>query len=403
MFLDELDESYSEYQKKRSQYNKMLQLKKIQEKKISKINQEVHIRDLVVRSVKPYVYGEAKKHTNTYIQSSEIRIRAQINTLFILANEDHIARNYEKGSRSNLRLKSDKENHITRLSTHEFSFFTEKPLTIQEYQCLYEDILVMAEKIEPNVHVLLSSFAIKDTEGKLINMSLFIEGGKPPIIHAFSKNTASLVDIDYDKKETTFSQQSPGQRVSFHAENITNSAGDTISTGSVFELTTQGGAMYTQAIDVCLDHLLGHSKALISRRILNEAEPDEVFPEQVEQCITSNWIDVHDESVISDTILHADPVRSMAIDYKASVGSKTLSDEAISRVKNTEFPSMEINKIPTGYNLIDPPFGSNCTIEVLQERPAGKYTKELKRSISEHNDQACKRDLPFETESTYEK
>ena len=362
MFFNELEKAYLYYEENKRNLSLLSKLEKRQKRALATINQSVYIRDLVVRTEDPNCYGESKPHTNIHPESSEIRLRAHVSSLFNLANEDHVTRNCERDAQGNFQLKQGNENHITRLSMNEFSLFTKNPLTMEQYQELHSDILAMADELEPNVHVLLSSFAVKDTVGKLLNMSLFVEGGKPPVIHWFSKNTASSVDINYAQEESLFSQQTEGAQVSFHAEHITTPGGETISTGSVFEVTTQGGARYTQAIDVCLDHALGHSKALMERRILSDAAPDEIFPEQVEQCVTSNWIDVISASTISDKVLHADPIRSMYFDHHAHLGSRMLTAEAKHRIIPKEFSSMAIVESETGYQLINPPFGSNCRV-----------------------------------------
>ncbi|CAL7964016.1 hypothetical protein GAMM_60158 [Gammaproteobacteria bacterium] len=159
----------------------------------------------------------------------------------------------------------------------------------------------------------------------------------------------------------------------------------TIYTGSVFEVKTKGMAVYTQTVDVCLDHTKGHSKDMIDRHI-SEASPDELIPNQIEQCITSNSIDIDKNSVIADKVLHVDPYLSMHDKYKAKLGKKTLSSEAIKRIIPTTYATkMVISTNKKGYTVKNPPFGSDYGIEVLAERPAAKYLRDYIEPIDKHN------------------
>ena len=308
MYIDDLAEFFLTYEKVKAN---LLKLEQRLKHALAQLNQPVHIRDLVVRAIPPSCYGEAKNKSNGYPQHTKQRLYAHIAFLFKLVNADHRTNYCERSTDGAYHLKKGKENHVTRLSMNEFSLYTARPLTMDEYQTLYGDVLKMAETLEPNVHVLLSSFAIQDQKGKILNMSLFVEGGEPPIIHSFVKNTASNIDIDYSHQEQLFSQQDSMPYGALQAENILSEDGTLISTGSNFEVRTQGGACYTQTIDVCLDHAYGHSHQLMRRRILKEADPDEFIPHQIEQCVTSNSIDLKGISIIANKVLHADTANSM--------------------------------------------------------------------------------------------
>lgn len=354
--------------------------------------QDIHFRDLVIRTKFPNCYGESKSQTNQYIQSTEERLNAHISSVFNLANEDHRANYCDTTTEGDFKLKKGKENHITRLTMNEFSLYTSKPLNLAEFTKLDNDIRMMAAKLDPNVHVLLSSFAIKDKQGQIMNMSMYVEGGTPPKIHSFSKNTASRVDIDYGNQSQLFTQQIIGT-TSHNVDAVTSASGENVYTGSVFEVRTAGGAVYTQAIDVCLDHALGHSKEQIERRILDNAAPDEIIPTQIEQCVTSNWIDVDRKSVVSDKVLHADPVRSMLDYYNEKPGEKTLDNDAKKRTIPTGFPQMMISNNAGGYVVSNPPFGSNYVVEVLAERPAAKYLPFYQAPLAKHNFSVIERQL----------
>lgn len=341
MFIDDLASMYIALEQIKPLLNKVSQKQK---SALEQLNQNVAITDLIVRS--PFApYGEAVSSPPTSRPPPIARLQAYISTLLAFANEYHGMINCDLGSTS-YQLKKDKRNNITRISTHEFSFYTKQPLTLAEFQSILSKIETMAGKLTPNVHALLSSFAVKNQDGTLLNMSVFIESGSPPAIHVFSKNTASKNDINYDGGDSLFSQQKDEQ-VTFHADNISGERDIIISTGSVFEVKTQGGACYTQAIDICLDHALQHSKELIIRRILENG--DEILPNQIEHCISSNSIELYNESIISDYCVHIDPSTSMQV-YGAQLDLKTLTDEAKTRITPNEYPQTKIVEKNGGMN-----------------------------------------------------
>lgn len=371
MFINDLIDSFLKHESKK----KILgALANRQEAALVAMNKPVTIRDLVVRTKAPNCYGESKSHTNTYrnISAAE-RLNDHIHSLFTLANEDHRANYCQKEKDGTFHIKEGKENSITRLTMNEFSLYTENPLSTHDFNQLLIKIEKMAHELGPNVHVLLSSFAVKVNDEKIVNMSIFIEGGAEPSMHCFAKNTASMVDIDYKQQEQLFSQQECGVRGTHHADVSADEGGLLINTGSVFEVTTAGGATYTQAVDVCLDHALGHSKALIERKILADASPDELIPEQIEQCVTSNWIDLHSKSTIASVVLHADPVRSMHEYHQHALGKRLITADGLERVKSSKYTLMDIDSSKMGYEIVNPPFGSNCTVDILLERPAAKH------------------------------
>lgn len=391
MFINELAQTFFRFEKFKLTLSKVSHNQK---KTLETLNQDIFITDLVLRA--PFEpFGEADFHTNRYKNPQECRIRTYIAALFDFTNEYHHTNYCEMDSGGNYKLKKDKENHVTRLTTHEFSFYTKYPLTLNEFQMLIQDIENMANNLTPNVHVLLSSFAVRNHDGILINMSVFVEGGNPSTLHVFAKNTSSGKDIHYEGQATLFSQQQQDKNASFHAEAVISKDNMTISTGSVFEVKTKGGACYTQAIDICLDHKYQHSKELMARRIHSPADPDQFLPQQIEHCISSNSIYLFEDSLISDGFIHADPSYSMQHYYEENFGPKVLTDKTIERIIPSSYQKMKIIEYSGGYNILNPPFGSDSYIEVFNERPAGKYKPELQAAVHQHNNEVCERRLAF--------
>lgn len=313
--------------------NKLARYKDIlasrQQDTLTRMNQQVYVRDLILTTEPLYSHGESSVHTNIYSASSKKRLFDHIRFLIDFVNEAHRANYSDLDLHGNYQLRHDKQNHVTRLLMSEFTLYTETPFSMTAFSELVEAIL--AEKIDPNVHVLLSSFALKDESGQILNMALYIEGGNPPIIHSFVKNTAYSIDITYGGYGL-FSQQKRGIRVSFHAESSISETGLSIPMAGIFEVTTQGGACYSQAIDLCSDHTSGHAKALMMRRLRNARNPFELLPEQIEHIISSNSVTRTDVNSISDCVIQADPRFKAHEAQDLHLGERTITDEVITRL-----------------------------------------------------------------------
>ena len=250
MFVDDLIKAFLAHESVKPR------LKKLEQhlaQKMDQANQTVHIQDLVIRPSYDLRLGESGPHTNPYSQPAEVRLRAHIATLFRLVNEHHRAYNCEKDAENKYHLKKGQENCVTRLSMPEFSLYTQTQLTMEQFCALNRAVIAMAETLEPNFHVLLSSFAVKDNSGKLQNFSLFVEGGTPPTIHPFAKTTASMVDVDYHTPGSVFSQQGQGIKPTFQADFVASSQDTTIPSS----LTTRLVQEVKGTIDVLLQKQTG--------------------------------------------------------------------------------------------------------------------------------------------------
>lgn len=354
-------------------------------RELESINQTIYFRDLVLR-VKDG-YGETGWHecSYKYHQSTEIRLRAHIYNIFKFAQEDHRANYCEQISDSTFRIKKDKENHITRLSTHEFSLYTITPLTLNEFGQLIEDIKTKAEMLEPNILIFLSSFAVlyQNDPEKIMNISISIQGGNQPVLHCFTKNSRSDQDINYNNQYKLFSQKNTisAEFISIRSDN--NEI--LIYTGSVFELTTFGGAKYIQAFDICNDLTFGHSQQQIERLLLNKQTINQFIPAQMEHCISSFSINLQNDKLVSDKALHVDPNKIMNKKKGTKFGKKTFDQEMISNVLANNDYSTLIWDTKTGYFIVNPPFGRDYCIEVLEERQSAKPVHKYLQAINAYN------------------
>jgi hypothetical protein len=372
-------------------------LEQKQQKADEKLNQPIFIRDIVVRTHPRFAgiletcVGEVNEQSQ-YRQPKEKRLTDHIASLFHLANEEHRANYCKQNADGSCSIKEGMENHITRLSTSEFSLYTDTPLVLSEFHTIIRKIETMAADLEPNVHILLSSFAVRDANDNLLNMVIFVEGGNPPILHAFSKNQASIADVDYGRRFIPFTQHEKRNEI-LHASFIatTEEKLSSISTGSVFEITTAGGATFTQAIDVCIDHAYGHSKNLIQKRIATDSVTSEIFPEQIEQCITSCGVHIDNDNIVAENILIVDPQVSLSEEKKNLLSENTRF--SYQQMVSNEFKqtTMIVDGTYNGCMIINPIFGSfPYLVETLKERPATKYKPEFQPLIQRHNQKAHK-------------
>jgi hypothetical protein len=329
-----------------------------QNKKHLETNQPIYFQDLLIRNMN----GERDNTLFALDFPPDIRLALHIHSLFDYVNELHSESYCEEIGKDHYRIKDEYTNHITRLLTSEFSFYSNDPLTLKQWNYLLQKIACNAQILLRNVHFLLSSFSVLDQNHQLHNVTIYVEAGPLPQLHVFSKNTASMFDWSY--QATLFSQFEQGIAPIHHADYITSND-SMISTDSVFEVTTEGGAHYTQAIDICLDHASGHSKELFRRR-LDDADSLLLIPDQIEHCVTSRTIGITPTNVISTHLLHVDP---------------------FSRINPSSIRKIEyFNQVQP--NQSDDPsilFGDGFSIEILYERPAGRHHQHHQIDVDLHN------------------
>lgn len=357
------------------------------------LNQPIHVRDLVVRPTGSETYGESWQ--DEVRADDRTRLVSHIVMLMKLVNADHQARNCrlvirEEDSSPHYELKPDKRNHITRLVTPEFSLYTKTPLTMVEFRQLSVVLENEALLLLPNTVMILGSLSVLSDDGELINMSLFIAGGDDgPTLTCFAKNTASSSDVKYTANQRLLSQSEEDE--SSQLGFMTGNAGRNIYSGGVFELSTAGGALFTQTVGVCLDHVAGHVKKALVTKLMSKQFVDQLIPEQIEQCVISNTTALEESNCIATTVLHVDPQLSMVKDYGAIQGQGMLSGEDIRNLEKTIGIDTRLHKIDSGYRIEQPPFAGTLVVDLLAERPLARFESDFQQQVVEHNDKALRR------------
>lgn len=338
--------------------------------------------------VSTFAYGEARSRSAykgkfKFDEKSNVdRLIAHIKILAKVTDQYHEYFYCEqKGEESFSQIKECCLNHITRLLLPEFSLYTCKPLTLSEFSQLRERILDIAKNQHENVHLLLSSFAVKNSDTKIFNFSLYIQCGLDAKIHIFCKASAANEDIQYLDhdlySQTEYSSDSKSDYVS----------GDDImlKCGFFETITTAGGLKYSQAIEICLDHAITFAKKQVEREI--KSDSNILIPELADHVVSSNSINILKEAVITQSdAIQIDPDDRPVFPHRDKVKRSF-------ELKLDPFAcySTKIDKALNGIILRDSPFGPDSIFRVTEEKKLGHFCNDLQKKIQEHNARVFKR------------
>lgn len=355
------------------------------EKEEKAINQDVLIRDIFVYPLKVvHSYGESKNHLNRYQEHPTImRLVDHVESLAKIANQYHQKYYCNKNEDGTYTIKKDCLNKITRILLNEFSLYSSKPLSMSDFSLFMEAVHEIAKNQKQNVHLLLSSLSVITDDNQILNVSLYVQCGREPKIETFCKGRSSDFDVTYEGT-SNFSQEDIETSVesSKISEYVASHDGKVISNNTVFSVKTAGGAEYTQAIDVCLDHAHRHSKELVKRvgdvQISNNTK---IIPNQVDHIVTSNSIYVWEGSKITESVVHIDPCIDQAIHMEDDI--MTVSD--LENSKKNKYSCMSIKKSLNGYVVRNPAFGSSYSVVATEERKLGGFSGDLTPIMNNRN------------------
>ncbi|MBI2790622.1 MAG: ankyrin repeat domain-containing protein [Gammaproteobacteria bacterium] len=311
------------------------------------------------------------------------RLFTHIKGLVDIAATEHKKQNCDNTGK----LKKECENNIVRLVTNEFSFFTAKPLTIDEFQSLHAEIVKLAALQPQNLQLLLSSFAVKTADNKLLNIVAQVECGNPPKVQCFAKNQFSAIDpvyYDVDAKgaKTLIPYITKAEMVKKLGADVTpkiNLKGIDIGFSSVFECTTAGKAKFISCIDICLDHKLSIAKAELQSQLQSatnkakQTKPSEELPIQVSHVLSSHSIGMHPDNAVGN-VTHADPYQTPVIspDYTQTliVGKPTFGTPV--RIAMTTqkpcslLPPAQMNLVQQHTNEINQPHSTSRALDYIK-------------------------------------
>ena len=267
---------------------------------------QITIRDLVITPIlEPgMVYtGEARPYSGAYRPLTDDpdvvpRLTDYINELIDIAALDHQTHNTTKDL-----------NYITRLSTHEFFFYTQKPLSLQEFEILQNNIALKLKSAPPGIQLILGSFAIQNDNDQIINVTPLIFSGNPASFHFIAKNYTSPIDVRY--QNTTGEAFEPWDKFSESpASSIT--VDDQIrefQLVSFVQCVTAGATPFLTVVDICLDHYRGTSIKYLTEKI---EEVPQLVEQPISQVVISNTVDIQPKHCIVGPVLHVDSRHSTA-------------------------------------------------------------------------------------------
>ena len=400
------------------------------------------------------------------------RMETHIRDQLTLANQTHLADNFTGQDKTH--LKAGAENNITRLSFSEFSFYPkslEGPLSIEEFDSLIGEVEKIAMGYHKNLHILLSSFPVKDPRGNVHNVICYVQCGSEPKIDVFAKAIPSRDDPQYPetrnpsvlkgsinrhlgpkiwdmtkKIKDDFTKQNidairenvvqvrlmatedpdflatpalidsldmlssqlkdpeyrPTQediktvlkeldlyetQISRDSEAYFNrdNLGEFVPMGTLSNGTlsapspslgwryggqvvceTEGGAQFTTAIDICMDHQYAVAKHVFSKMAkLNALSAEGLIPTQASQIVTSNTTSLIQKNFLAASIVHADSCHDVA-----------------GIMKDTRMPSLEAVSETVNQKQA---FGFSSVTRILPSQPLDLLPGNLAHTIKEQN------------------
>lgn len=277
-------------------------------------------------------------------------------------------------------IKPEYDNTITRLSLYEFSLYGKEPLDLDTFANLVEQIHVLAQQLYDNVHLLLSSFSVLDRNKKLLNVAVYIQGGKKARLNFITKLWISDTDPSYLNMSYCSlrdAEADPDHALCLIAGKVVNLS--PLSSENLFEVETKGGIKYLQIIEICLDHIRQRAKLLLCKKLREGAQ----FPDRVDQILSSNTTHITEKGKITPSLVQVDPWVSHYFLFDEQL---VPDDFSLTCLQLNAYPNMQLVSSPGRLRVTKPPFGWDYCVEIFQERRLKGYTQEiqlLKRSLQE--------------------
>ncbi len=206
---------------------------------------------------------------------------------------------------------------ITRAITDEFSFYLkDRPFSLDEYKQIIAKTCMIAQSLSPDVHLVLSTFAVLWPGGGIHNCGLYVQSPKnkedKPTIHHFSKKNISNSDINYDnadglKYELTTDDECSDEHL---PNTILKDTGVCINDFNQYEsalkISTSDGRELLVSIGICLDHAEGVERTQVHGLISSLQKNNQSVPLHCSHVITSASVGEKKQHVLS-TLSHSDP------------------------------------------------------------------------------------------------
>lgn len=391
------------------QHNQMINmLKKIEQTKIDKINQEVCISELFVRYHKNSSFGESDTvHQDT--RNRVTRLAQHIKIWADIAQQYHKDHYFEDGS-----VKPKALNKITRLSVNECALYTnETPLSEAEYEVLVKHIEQIAKDLPVNVHLALGTVAValdNRTPKLQLNISLYVQGGGGEQAKMFptAKAHPNVADREYEnyKLYGKFLNNTLTKLKNF--DERVDSTNVSANYNPVFIVETEGGAKVTVGVDKCLDYDVEHTKNEYEKEVksvLTNEDDMTYFPYQRSHVLLANSTEIQEGKSITHTITNADPdskggslTNQLMEEQKQHMLDPSEQDHyshipSTQEMKDAGFTYTDILVTPEEISVKNPPFGSDYAVVAYLEHSliADQLLEHYKPMVDQANQSTMKR------------
>ena len=224
------------------------------------VSGEVKIRDIVVTALCSEVgknpVGEASlfnSSTEFSVDERQEMIKRLINSIQGLVDIAIL-----DSKKSNL----NGDNDITRISTNEFYYYTQRPLSLDEFELIQNIISEWMSSQKKNIHLILGSFAVRTPSGMVINVTPHVCSGEKPKFSLIVKNNTSAIDFQY--KEINGSPIKIGDSHCINEDELPKItiSGEKIAFtfNNIVANKLESNRDLITLVDICEDHFLGVAK-----------------------------------------------------------------------------------------------------------------------------------------------
>lgn len=204
------------------------------------------------------------------------------------------------------------EDYVVRLSTNEFFFYTQEPLTLQEFERLCSKIAWYAERSYAGIHLILGSFAVITDDNLVMNVTPYIQCGEDSNFHLIVKNHTSSVDVRYHKFDDqgkmtllkSFDIRVPNVRL---PHIFINGKTKNFLFDNIILCKTAAGTLFVTAVDICLDHILGVARENMRKWTATAAQVVDYFLSYV---VISNSTSLVSDECLIPQVIHVDPLET---------------------------------------------------------------------------------------------
>lgn len=284
--------------------------------RLNDLNQPVWMTDLIVEQTQGIGTGEYHYKNNPYKEARPriIRMLDLIELIISIGQDQHHQTHFTRVKNQYV-MKPAYQHHITRLISHEFFFYTdETPLSQTEWHTLLCGIDKIVKGKSENLHVILASFPVVYEEQHVANHAIYIQCGPHPKINVTTKAIKAKHDLVYKKniylnyeKLTYFhlfleSDTNPTPVATILPPHAQKPA---LNYGGIIPCITAGGAGFTAALDICVDHSYAIAKNTFARDLMLCSTL--FFPNQISYVLTSNWVELQSKHTLGQHTAQADP------------------------------------------------------------------------------------------------